>query len=143
MSKALALYKASDGTAATAATVDLVSAWVATKTGQPVSFQATYGATCVGVWKVQGTNAEPPLYNSSASTLDESCYWSTPTQPNGSAGETSITVSATHDYMRFFYDRTSGGTGVLPVCRVALGAGGVLVMPATVADLNKLVDALS
>lgn len=111
---ALTFFKASDGTAAVDASVDLVSQWIAGDPGSPISAQVTYGAGITGTFSLEGTNTAPaPAYNSPAAT-GTGPHSNTPTQPSGSAGTTSLVGTVLFSFYRVKYARSSGGTGVLP-----------------------------
>jgi hypothetical protein len=132
MSTALSLLTAV-GAAAIDMSTDTYTAWLPTKIGQPVSFQVANPAGMVGAWKVQGTNEGDPTVAATASTVSSELYWGAPAQPGGTACETSITLQATHENMRLWYDCTSGGVGVLATGNVGVGASGVLIMPPNLA----------
>jgi len=114
METPITYLKASDGTAATDMSVDMVSQWFYCGTKNRVSFQNIWGAGAkAGTFKLQFSDNPNPVYNTTGTDCPADAM-STPTQPSTAASDNILCVDSLGSFAREYYTATSGGTGVLP-----------------------------
>lgn len=114
MIKAIQWFKASDGTAATAMDVDLVSEWLVMPIGGAISWQVGWDAGATGIFFPQGSNNAGPINDISCRTSDYPDEVAAGAQPSGTAGDLTIGRYMWNGAVRLKYDATSG-TAAVPV----------------------------
>lgn len=114
MSTPITYYKA-DGTAATDMSVTIYGAWKKTSLREVVSWQLVWNGNVTGTWTIEGTNVNfPEVTETQVDTYPSSAYSGTPSQPDGSAGSTTIAIAACNSWHRPKFVPSAGGTGVTP-----------------------------
>lgn len=111
----LKYFVADSTTAATDMSVKIVTQWLRTKPGEGASFQFGWDGNVTGSWTIEGTNDQHPVHGVDGNNdVFPAGGYSTPTQPAGSAGTTTIQFVTSNAWHRGVFTPSAGGTGVTP-----------------------------
>ena len=113
--KALALFKASDGTAAVDMSVSLVTEAVPTTPGTYASFTAITPAGPSGDWSAEDSDVfNPGALTAGWDAFPAGMMSSSAAQPAGSGATTRLCAFCTGSYRRYKWTPSDGGSGILP-----------------------------